>query len=201
MKIIDLTRPIPGATETALREVSCEDLDFRAVIHRFSLSSMDGTYLDLPSHVRESGRPGGMAGFPARKLHLVDSSFIRLSREGLGPEIMAAELAPLDSGAPGLVIYSGWLPRDWDSPEAHFLGRSAVEWIIGRRTTLLVSDAYENRRRPWGVFAALFRAGIPCVCLPANLERLSRTRLKISALPLRLRGATQAPCRLVALEE
>ena len=103
---------------------------------------------------------------------------------------------------PGLLIQVD----DWNlvSPDeivrAPFYGKSAIRWVVSKRINLFISNVYENHADRQGIFAAFFRAGITCVCIPANLDRITRERIKICAIPLKIPGAVQLPCRLLAVE-
>ena len=75
------------------------------------------------------------------------------------------------------------------------------EWT-GCRLTVGTGDAcLEHHADPRGIFVELFEAGVACVCIPANLDKLSKQRGRICAIPLMISGATQLPCRLLAMEE
>ena len=103
---------------------------------------------------------------------------------------------------PGLLIQVD----DWNlaSPDeiarAPFYGKSAMRWVVSQKINLFISNVYENHADRQGIFAAFFRAGIICICIPANLDRITRERIKICAVPLKIPGAVQLPCRLLAVE-
>jgi len=132
---------------------------------------------------------------------MVDTTVIKLKRTGLDREISARELEDtgikVDTGC--LLIDAGWR-KEWDSKDVYFYGKDAIDWIISQPIHLFISDVYENHSQPRGIFVELFKAGISCVCIPANLEKISKTRIKICALPLKIPGALQLSCRLLAIE-
>ena len=78
-----------------------------------------------------------------------------------------------------------------------FFEQDAIEWIIGQRVELLVSDIYESKAL-LGVFYRLFQAGISTVCFPVNLNKLAVSELRLTVMPLPVRGVTQISCRVVA---
>jgi arylformamidase len=57
-----------------------------------------------------------------------------------------------------------------------------------------VSHANENH-------LALFRAGIPLIERLTNLDKLSKTRVNVFALPIPVVGLDAFPLRVIALEE
>jgi len=201
MKIIDLTSNVKEEYSTSIRRIPMPDRTYNAVIHDFALSSMSGTYIDFPGHIEEFKDGSDAENYPVEKLFMVDATVIRLKRTGLGREISARELEEtgikVDTGC--LLIDAGW-KNEWDSKDVYFYGKDAIDWIISQPVHLFISDVYENHSQPRGIFVELFKAGISCVCIPANLEKISKTRIKICALPLKIPGALQLPCRLLAVE-
>ena len=176
-------------------------MTYNAVIHDFALSSMSGTYIDFPGHIEEFKDGFDAENYPVEKLFMVDTTVIRLDRKGMGREINARELEEtgikVDTGC--LLIDAGW-KSEWNSKNVFFYGKDAIDWILSKPIHLFISDVYENHSRPNGIFVELFKAGISCVCIPANLDKISKTKVKICALPLKIPGAVQLPCRLLAIE-
>jgi kynurenine formamidase len=203
MKIIDLTSKAKEKYSTSIVRIPMPEHTYNGIIHSFNLSSMSGTYLDLPGHIEEFKNGFDAENYPVEKLFMVDTTVIHLNRKGLGREISAREIEEagirVDTGC--LLIDAGWESRHKDSNEGiFFYGKDAIEWIISQPIHLFISDVYENHSQPRGIFVELFKAGISCVCIPTNLEKISKTRIKICALPIKIPGALQIPCRLLALE-
>ncbi len=79
----------------------------------------------------------------------------------------------------------------------------AIAWLVGQRMKLLGVDAtgvevpgseeHVNHR-------ALFAAGIPLIENLANLDRLTRKRFTVYALPIAVEGLEAFPLRVVAIE-
>jgi len=196
MKIIDLTAEIQMPEGDRYKAVIYDDLQ---------LSSMSGTYVDFPGHFEEFDDGLNAANCPLEKLLMVETTVIRLKRKGLPREIAGQELeaAGVPVMTPGLLI----IVDDWDislpeqAAEAPFYGKSAVRWVASRKINLFVSNVYENHADSRGIFVETFKAGITCVCIPAHLDRITKERIKICAIPLRIPGAVQTPCRLLAVED
>ncbi|MFH0797521.1 MAG: cyclase family protein [Candidatus Omnitrophota bacterium] len=203
MKIIDLTTEITGGVSRTLVPIRMKDSLYQGIIHNLVLSSMSGTYLDLPGHILEFDNRLDAGNYPLEKLFMVPTTVIRLKREGLGREIRAEELKAtgISVKGKGLIIDTGWNPRSIDSPEVYFYGKDAVGWIISQEIDLFISDVYENHADPRGIFVELFKAGISCVCIPVNLDKISKEEVKICVVPLKIPGVVQLPCRLLAIEE
>lgn len=203
MKIIDLTSNVREEYSTSLRKIPMPEQTYNAVIHDFSLSSMSGTYIDFPGHIEEFKDGFDAENYPVEKLFMVDTTVIRLNRKEPGREISARELeeteVKVNTGC--LLIDAGWeSSRGSDNDGIFFYGKDAVDWIVSQPIHLFISDVYENHSQPRGIFVELFKAGISCVCIPVNLEKISEKRIKICALPMKIPGALQLPCRLLAIE-
>lgn len=90
--------------------------------------------------------------------------------------------------------------------EADYFSTEAIRWLVDRGIKLMgvdspgveiphaVSHANENH-------LALFRVGIPLIERLANLEALTRPRVKVYALPIPVEGLDAFPLRVVAVEE
>ena len=205
MRIIDLTAEIPEIGKRSVVKIPMPEGNcYKGVVYDFPLSSMSGTYLDFPGHIEEFDDGRNAANYPLKKLFLVETTVIRLKRKGRPREIDGKELEETGIAVktPGLLIKVD----DWNlaSPEeiaqAPFYGKSAISWVVSKRINLFISNVYENHADRQGIFVEFFRAGITCVCIPANLDRITRERIKICAIPLKIPGAVQLPCRLLAVE-
>ena len=205
MRIIDLTAEITETGKRSVVKIPMPDGNcYKGVIYDFPLSSMSGTYLDFPGHIEEFDDGKNAANYPLKKLFLVETTVIKLRRKGMPREIDGKELEEtgITVKTPGLLIKVD----DWNlaSPEGiaqvPFYGKSAISWVVSKRINLFISNVYENHADRQGIFGEFFRAGIACVCIPANLDRITRERIKICAIPLKIPGAVQLPCRLIAVE-
>ena len=85
-------------------------------------------------------------------------------------------------------------------PGRVYFTRGASEWIAATGIRLFIADCYENYADPEGFFVILFGAGIATVCLPENLAEIREDLVHVTALLCRMRGVTQIPCRVVAVE-
>jgi kynurenine formamidase len=163
---------------------------------------MAGTYLDLPTHIVETADGSDAANYPAARLYRVPAGVIHLDRQSGSGAISPAELAaaaPPLSGVKGLVVNALGARRfDAIRERSVWLTRDAVQWIVDRGVDLLVADVYESNSDPQDVFPLLFAARVATVCYPVELHRLDQPQAWITALPLRVPGATQIPCRVVA---
>lgn len=102
MRIIDLTfsvtennihEPAGGAeyscTEVALKSARSS---YTGIIYDFSISSMDGTYIDFPGHIKETDNGDDAENYPVEKLYRRDATVIHLDRESDSGAVTAEEL-------------------------------------------------------------------------------------------------------------
>ena len=208
MEIIDLTfepgRAPSGFFKTERKDVCLKSpgIEYTGVIYEFSMSSMAGTYLDLPGHIAETADGQDAANYPLEKLYRRRAVVIRLDRENESGGVTAAELTqacPVEIRPGDALIVNALGDRQFHEINSRsvFLEQDAVEWIIARKVELLVSDIYESTALI-GVFYKLFQAGISTVCFPVNLNKLSVPEVKLTVMPLPVREVTQIPCRVIA---
>jgi len=208
MRLVDLTLPItecpPHDQEVTRseRKLRFGESFYTAVEYTFRHTSMVGTYIDFPGHIRETDDGTDADTYPIDKLVDVKAAVIHLDRESGSGEVSAFELqaaSPVPAGC-GALILNALGSRRFDDIENRtvWLGLDAGEWIINTGVHLLVSDIYERTPELTGIFNDLFEAGISTVCWPINLHMLTTPYVRLTVLPLRFAGVTQLPCRVVA---
>lgn len=178
-----------------------EGAPYVALVYHFQHTGMVGTYIDFPGHIRATDDGTDAANYPVEKLFRVPAAVIHLDRENGSGAVTGAELAAAGPPPPvgGALVINALGQRRFDQIEKRsvYLSLDAVEWILATGVHLLVSDIYESRALH-GVFERLFAGGVSAVCQPVQLHRLTRPRVKLTALPARFPGVTQLPCRLLA---
>jgi kynurenine formamidase len=208
MEIIDLTfEPgrAPGGFFKAQRKdvrLKSPGAEYTGAVYEFTMSSMAGTYLDLPGHIAEINDGQDAANYPLEKLYRRRAVVIRLDRPDDSGGVAAAELAnacQIEIRPGDALIVNALGNRQFYeiNERSVFFGQDAVEWIIAKQVELLVSDIYESTALI-GVFYKLFQAGISTVCFPVNLNKLAVPEIKLTVMPLPIPGITQIPCRVVA---
>lgn len=169
MDIIDLTLDIKNEEyTTSIVRIPIANEIYNGIIHNFNLSSMSGTYIDFPGHIKEFDDGSDAANYPPEKLFMVNATFIRLERKGKRREISASEIketgVKVDTGC--LIIDTGWEKlHHRDTKGIYFYGKDAIKWIVSQPIHLFISDVYENHSDPQGIFVELFKAGISTVCV------------------------------------
>lgn len=206
MTLVDLTLPMPGpgqpgAVATRQTVTVGKAMTYAATRYVFAHDSLQGTYIDFPGHVLGTDDGVDAATCPLERLAGVRAAVVHLDMADGAGAVTAADLAtacPSLDGCGGLVVNAlGRRRFDEIAHRSVWLATDAVEWICATGIGLLVSDVYESAPLH-GVFPKLFAAHIATVCLPVNLHLLSRPHVRLWALPLRIPGVNQLPCRACA---
>ncbi len=95
--------------------------------------------------------------------------------------------------------HNGFDPsQDGDSP--HF-SYDAIEWVVERQPTILGSDmgAWQDPSDDPPLFPKFLASGVLLLAPLVNLDQISVPRIKLIVLPLKIRGACAAPCRVIAV--
>ena len=209
MRLVDLTLPIAFDTDDARREdyflpLAIQGRAYRALCHRFAFDGMSGTYLDYPGHVAETD-DGDHAGVcPLERLFMLPTTVIHLDRDPADRVVTAAELegAGVEVRGEALIVHALGAKRfsDFNLETIPYFGPDAIQWIVRHDLRLFASDIYENRHDLQGIFTELFVRGISCVCLPVDLHEIRETHPRCCAVPARMEGAVQLPCRFFVVE-
>lgn len=159
-----------------------------------------GTHIEAPLHCLKDGMD--LSQIPLEKL-VGDAAILDLrdaySESGVTPEQVKKA-----------VDDSGGIEKDdivfCMMGETHYFSTKAIRWLVDAGIKLMgvdsagveiphsVSHANENH-------LALFRADIPLIERLANLDKLSKSRVKVYALPIPVAGLDAFPLRVIAIEE
>ncbi len=173
------------------------------------LVSHTGTHVDAPFHMEPDGRT--IDRIP------LDRFFVRahvLDLHDLGPrtrigpgDLRAAKSArghPVERGD-AVLVRTGWERKRGTSAylEANpGLSAAAGRGLVGWGVSLVGIDCPNvdvAGETGYGAHHALLAAGVPVIENVANLGRVGSGPFTLAAFPLRLRGASGSPVRLVAL--
>ena len=203
MNLIDLSQTMPESTYTGFGvPLTINGQGVTGTFHGFCFSSLTGTYLDFPGHLKETDDGSDADNYPLEHLYRVKTAVIHLDLGSGAGEVSAAALekaAPPLKGC-GAIVVNALGTRRFDEIKGRsvWLSLDAIDWIVSSSAHLLVSDIYERAPTLLGVFKKLFKARVSTVCLPVNLHKLSTPYALLTVLPPRFKGATQVPCRVVA---
>lgn len=208
-RIIDLTLPITdgdrGVSITPARRLETDGWNATTL----SLYSHCGTHMDAPIHfgvtdqtidelaVEELMGPAWVVNLePAEPRQLIESS-------DLGD--IAEKLQPGD----GLIIRTGW-SKYYGQPEYRDdlprISEELANWCVEHKVRTLgveppsVADV-NNAEELTAVHKILLGAGVIIVEGLTNLAKISKDKVTLIALPLKINSGDGAPARVLAIEE
>ncbi|MFX1519661.1 MAG: cyclase family protein [Promethearchaeota archaeon] len=230
MKIIDLslgirdgmqTFPTPGY-ETPRIKISAkpEDDPLREYyetsegMKASSLSVMvhSGTHIDAPDHLSY----GKKLDEVSIETFIGDAIVIDMSNKGSGEVITLQDLEnalekikrefEIDH-INKVIIKTHWTSKKWGTPEyfkdSPYLSKEAAEWLVKKNFKLVGIDFQTDSSRVKGrpVHEALLGNDVCIIEYLTNTEELTKNKVKLYALPLKLMDTEAAPARVVAIEE
>lgn len=206
MTYVDLTanfRAWGAGAEITTREVALksEHTQYTGVVYNITTSSMMGSYIDFPGHIKETDDGVNGANADLADFCAMPCTVIKFDRANKPGGITAADLLAACGGVmpdtPAVIINALGSTASFDIPQRSvYLTLDAVELLKKTPCRLLVSDVYESTALE-GVFLQLFSGGIATVCEPANLDKLPAGKVKLTVLFPKI-AITQLPCALVA---
>ena len=205
MRIVDLSHEIhegmfkfPGAYHP---EVEMEQTGFyerdKCVVHRLVLGTHAGTHVDAPYHFFADGKT--IDQIPLEWL-VAEAVVFDLSGKGPGEPITEEEVdvSKVGEGQVAL-IKTGWFRRwgaDFYENPPRFPAELARK-LVERGVVALAVDIPLSHE----VHKVVLGAGRLLIENLTNLDEIRSERVKLLALPLKLRGGDAAPARVVAIVE
>lgn len=210
MKIIDLSYPINHAMPVFPGDPPVEFSPAASVqesgysVTRVCVGTHVGTHVDAPRHRLPDGP--AVDSLPLERL-VGRAEVLDLGKLPPRAEITAETLAPfVDRVRRGcrLLIKTSW-GRRWPSPEffTNFPGilPDAAWWLIDRKVALLgIEQPSVHAKLHQEVHTTLLSAGVILIETMANFHQLTRQRVRLIALPMKLAGLDGAPVRAIAIE-
>jgi arylformamidase len=192
------------------------EINGRSMISVLSIMTHNGTHIDAPRHMIESG-------FPVDQLPLaqVAKEGVLISLPNKGPNSSVSVKDILNTGVvlgPDRipVIHTGWTDKMWGKPEfwaqMPYLEPGVGELMASKGVPALGMDVFPEKPLWRGVktepgevwqenHLALMRKGIPLIQFMTNLSQIGPNKFVLIALPLKMKGADGSPARVIALVE
>jgi kynurenine formamidase len=216
----------PTAKPFALEVVSAErtPAGYFYAANNFSAAEHGGTHLDAPIHFAEGKQSADQV--PLERL-LGPAAVVDVSSRGDADPDYRLDVATLEAweaahGAIGerniVLVRTGWSSRWPDKarylgtartgPEAvaelHFPGidSSAARWLAERRVKAVGIDTPSidyGQSTTFDTHQILFQQDIPAFENVAHLDQLPATGAFVIALPMKIRGGSGGPLRIVAI--
>lgn len=174
-------------------------------VSELCMSTHAGTHVDVPFHVILDDRT--VDKLPLESL-VGEAEVLDLGDMSHGDEITSAHLDPFAarvSAGARLLLKTGWGKR-WGEPgyfdDFPSLSEGAAMWLASRKVAFVgIETPSMNPRNDKEVHKTLLSAGVVAVENIANLDQLTRDRVFLVALPLKLAGLDGAPVRAIAIED
>ncbi|MGQ9455700.1 MAG: cyclase family protein [Armatimonadota bacterium] len=210
-RIIDLTHPIfdqmpvfPGDPEVSF-QITRYLTEGNYQVSRVTMGSHTGTHIDAPLHYLINQNP--VDAIPLDQL-IGWAEILVLPAKGKGSEIGVHDLEPFSNrivkGA-RILIRTGWSKlfgtREFFN---NFPGITidAAKWLASRKIALLgIEQPSTHPIHHVETHRILLAGHINLIESLANLESLTRDRVYLVILPMKLAGTDGAPVRAIAIEE
>jgi len=213
MKIIDITgtiennmwsygAPIP---EVSIEKVSSlNDGKYNENNYKITVGSISGTYLETGAH----RLPGKKALLDISvEDFFMDAVLLKLADKKTGEHITLEEIKASESlldNTQALIISTGW-ENMWNKPNfvkdsPHFT-EEAMDWILARDIKIMGGDfpCFDDPRNSEGLVNKLFSKDLLILAPLVNLRNIPAEKIKIIALPLKIKEICGCPCRVVAI--
>jgi len=175
---------------------------------RIVIADHVGTHIDAPSHffpntLQSSELPLDLLIGDAEMLGFEDkgsplSCITKEDFERVGSGLGKGDMVVVRTGWD-----AHWRSADYVTGTPH-ISNEAAEWLVQRRVKLVAADLAlfcDPRVSPTKLIPdkILLKNGIPYINGLVNLNAISKKRFKLMALPLKVKGVTGAPVRVIAI--
>jgi len=219
MKLIDITMeiyvgmpvlPVPWYPTPEVSLVLTREKDLaRRVAHKLTMLTHTATHIDAPVHYIEGGK--SLDEIPINVFvgdAVVATMFHKAPKGRITAEDLEKAVGLKVREGDALIIRTGWTTRMHGKPEyftdSPVLTKDAAEWIVEKKIRMVVIDFQTDTMEEVGSTAPIHRTllsnGVLIVEYVTSTELITKDRVKLIALPLKIRGIEAAPAR-VLIEE
>ena len=224
MKIIDITGPIhegmwdfgfPGG-QFKLKQLNYEFLGEEYLHEGFvGMVGSTGTFIETGATCLGYEKSISTDKIPLEKLVNIDACVLQVPFENLKEkdgrkyisleDIKKAEVEQIAKGC-AIIVSTGY-GKNWEKDDymaqSPFFERDAFYYLLDKEPLLVGSDfpSWENVVDPENFLPRLYESGVNVLVSCVNLEKVSRFRVKLTALPIKVLNVCMCPCRAVIIEE
>jgi arylformamidase len=190
VRIHDALEEIPGKVRPEGEWYVMSDVDLMGHV---------GTHMEAPFHCLKNG--ADLSQIPLDRLggDAVILNLVNAKAEG-GVTLQQVQDAAKAAGGvrKGDIVFCRMGPTP-------YFATAPLKWLVGQGMKLMGVDSSgvelaDDKTQANVNHLVLFRAGIPLIENLANLDRVSRPRVKVYALPVPVRGLDAFPLRVIAVE-
>lgn len=202
MSLIDLTHPLsnqlpvywPWHPKTELTAHSSYE-ENKCLVHKLTVGTHSGTHIDAPSHFF-----AGAQNIDEMSLDfwVSQAQVVEFTGKREREEINRAEMETKDiERGLGVIVRTGW--SRFHGREDYYqtyppMSKEAGEYLMECQIPFLAADTPFN----WDIHKMFLSAGKPLMTNLNNLDRISRSRVRLYAFPLLLENGDGAPARVIA---
>ena len=207
---VDMTGTLPSFRMRELdeeMEALCRGREYRSYTQEVRMCVQAGNYLETGAHLYPEME--SVADIGLERL-FVSAVVMRIPR-GKDEKVTAADLdgALAELGEtihPGdaILVATGYSRFDSDDVRCdltpHF-SYDAIDWAVSRGPSILASDMaswHDGEEEP-SFWPMLMRSGVLVIGSLMNVTEITAPRIRLIALPMKIRGACASPCRLIAV--
>jgi len=178
------------------------------------MHAQTGLYVESPGIATGAGQGGLNERVPIEKLFMIDAYVLQVPYQTLAvrdgrpfislEQIRSAEKEKIPPKA-AILVATGY-GRNWEKPDyvekTWFFKKDALDYLMDKEPFLVGGDScvWENPVHPEGAFDRFYKMGILLLAPCINLELVKSFKVKLTVMPLRIRGSAICPVRAVIVE-
>jgi len=175
---------------------------------KLTLGGQTGTYLETGLHMKR-GRPA-VIDIPLDTLINREAVILKIpGKEHRTDSISVDDLrrCGVEIRKGDAVLLSIGRDRKWRDPDyvtdSPFVRKAAMDWIMDQEPFIIGGDwsRLDSWDTPQLFFRRLFDQGILLLAPVVNLGRVTRPRVKLTVLPLKVETSAAAPARAILVEQ
>ncbi len=207
---VDMTGTLPSFQMRELdeeMEALCRGREYRSYTQEVRMCVQAGNYLETGAHLYPEMESIADVGLE----RLFVSAVVLHIPRGKDEKVTAADLDGALAGLgetihPGDAIlvatgYSRFESNDVRCDLTPHFSYDAIDWAVRRGPSILASDMaswHDGEEEP-SFWPMLMRSGILVIGSLLNVAEITAPRIQMIAMPMKIRGACAAPCRLIAV--
>ena len=191
-------------------------LDYDVNMETFEMHSQTGTYLETPGHffayentyLIHEVDAAELTNRPCVVLNVGDvnpdnkQERLPVSLERL---LACPNIGEIQEGD-AVLICTHWgrmLEHEDYLKNSPYLSLETMKWLAAKKPFLLGGDIprWERIDKPVGIFPVFMKTGSLLMGPSVNLDQVTGARVKLTVLPLKIKGTCCAPCRAVIVDE
>ena len=196
MKIVDLTMPIDEKTPVFPGDTKQEIVQVRTIEKngwnekRLTFNSHFSTHIDAPVHMLENGKK--LDDYPIE--HFIGEAIVVNAGSNF------SEVKQGDMG----FVYTGHTKKAY-SPDFYrdnpTLTEDMAKELVAKGAKIVGIDSYTVDNEPFAIHKMLLKNDILIVENLINLDKLRGRRFKCYVMPLNIKDADGAPCRVIGVTD